>query len=169
MSGMFTLRNILVPVDFSDTSRDALRYAREVGRPFGSRLHVLHVLPDPMRQPWAVDVAGIDFAELQDQWRVEAEGRLGALVAEEHLDPSAVTTAVVAGSAHESIVTYATEMGIDLVVVGTHGHGPIVHLLLGSVAERVVRQAGCPVLTIPHHKLRGAIAKAHAITRARQA
>jgi universal stress protein A len=151
---MLTLKTLLVAVDFSDTSADAVRYAQELARSFDAQLHLLHVVPDPLQQPWAVEAPGLDFPGLADQWRTDAQERLRVLGASTGLDPERTVLSVGTGVPHRVIVEYATEHAADLVVLGSHGHGPVVHFLLGSVAERVVRQAVCPVLIVPHLEIR---------------
>lgn len=151
---MLALRTLLVAVDFSDTSADAVRYARELAQCFQAHIHLVHVVPDPLQQPWAIEAPGLDFPGLADQWRVEAQERLAALATASNLNPSQTTTAVQAGVPHRSIVEYARAHGADLIVLGSHGHSPVVHFLLGSVAERVVRQSSTPVLVVPHHTIR---------------
>jgi nucleotide-binding universal stress UspA family protein len=157
---MRAIRNILVPTDFSDTSRAALKYAADLARRFDSRLHLLHVSPDPAQLPWAV---GPGLAEYVDGLEARCEKMLVALRAcatVEHLDPLRTTTRIVDGAAHHEILEYVRTQDIDLVVMGTHGHGALAHLLLGSVAERVVRHALCPVLVVPGR--RPATVRAHA-------
>ena len=151
---MLTIRTILVAVDFSDAAVDAVRYARELARSFDATLHLLHVVPDPLQQPWAVEAPGLDFPGLADQWRVDAMARLEALQASSDLVAAQTVLEVGAGPPHKVIVDYSVDHAVDLIVLGSHGHGPVVHFLLGSVAERVVRQATCPVLIVPHHTLR---------------
>jgi nucleotide-binding universal stress UspA family protein len=161
---VLTLRNVLVAVDFSDTSADAVRYARELVRSFNAAIHLLHVVPDPLQQPWAVEAPGLDFPGLSDQWQVEAHERLVALAASTELDTRQSTLAIRTGVPHRAIVDYAAEHGTDLIVLGSHGHSPVVHFLLGSVTERVVRQARCPVLVVPHHTIRSStpdVARGH--------
>jgi len=141
------IKNILVPVDFSATSDAALAYARMIADTFQSTLHVLHVVPDPGLQPWAAEAFGVSGATVRDQWEREAHARLAALIPEVERTPKMLTATRV-GAAVWEILQYAQQAHIDLIVMGTHGRGPIAHALLGSVAERVVRKASCPVLTI---------------------
>jgi universal stress protein A len=150
---MLTVRTLLVAVDFSDTATEVAEYGRELARSFGAAVHLLHVVPDPLQQPWAVEAPGLDFPGLSDQWRAEARERLHALATQVGLGERTVL-AVAAGVPHRSIVDYAAEHTADMIVLGSHGHGPVIHFLLGSVAERVVRQAVCPVLIVPHARLR---------------
>ena len=137
-----TLSRILLPTDFSDTAQYALDYARELARRFGASVHLLHVVPDPM-QNWAVEGMPV-VSDLAEQWKADAERRL----AEVRLDGPQTVRAVRVGHAFVEILQYAAHNGIDMIVMGTHGRGPVEHLLLGSVAEKVVRKASCPVLTV---------------------
>jgi nucleotide-binding universal stress UspA family protein len=146
---MPAIRSVLVPIDFSDTSRAALRYAVDLAKRFHSRLHLLHVFPDPVRQPWVFEAGLAGYVEGLALRREETIVALRALATEAHLDPRHTTTRVVDGAAHHEIIDYARKQGVDLIVMGTHGHGALTHLLLGSVAERVVRHALCPVLVVP--------------------
>ena len=150
---MLTAKTLVVAVDFSDTAMETTAWGRALARSFGAVVHLLHVVPDPLQQPWAVEAPGLDFPGLSDHWRTEARERLHTLAAESGLEEATVF-AVAVGVPHRMIVDYAAEHAADLIVLGSHGHGPVVHFLLGSVAERVVRQAICPVLIVPHARLR---------------
>lgn len=142
------LTRILVPTDFSATSAAAVKYGVALAEAFGAQLHLLHVLEPPA--PWlageiAMVSAPVDEAEL----RRSAETELtGLLTRDEHARLRAVV-ATATGAPFAEIVRYAGREQIDLVVMGTHGRGAMAHLLIGSVAENVVRKAPCPVLTIP--------------------
>ena len=136
------LTRILLPTDFSDTAGYALDYARELAGRFGASVHLLHVVPDPM-QNWAVDAMPVD-TDLAERWKADAERRLE----EVRLDGLQTVRAVLIGHAFVEILRYAADNEIDMIVMGTHGRGPVEHLLLGSVAEKVVRKASCPVLTV---------------------
>ncbi|APW59734.1 universal stress protein [Paludisphaera borealis] len=145
---MIDIERILAPTDFSTHAQQALRYACDLAERLGADLYILHVLseivptgPDPLLMP-----------VMPPQFYQEDEDR-AAKSLETVLDPSwgkprTVTTAVRWGTAAEAIVDYASEQKIDLVVIATHGRSGLSHVLLGSVAERIVREAPCPVLTI---------------------
>ena len=137
-----TLGRILLPTDFSDTAQHALDYARELARRFGAGVHLLHVVPDPM-QNWAVEAMPV-VSDLAERWKADAERRLGEI----RLDGLHTVRAVRVGHPFVEILRYAADNAIDMIVMGTHGRGPVEHLLLGSVAETVVRKASCPVLTV---------------------
>jgi nucleotide-binding universal stress UspA family protein len=151
---MAPFRTILVAVDFSETSSDALLGALELARPGHGHIHLLHVVPDVLRMPWMVEAPGIDFADLQLRSNEQAQERLTALAASLPLPRLDVSTAVLVGTAAIEIVHYANEHAADVIVLGTHGHGIVKRYMLGSVTERVIRQAGCPVLVVPHRTLR---------------
>jgi universal stress protein A len=140
---MITINTILVPTDFSDASIAAQRYAAGLAEAFGSRVHLLHVVQDPYVQPWAAEAFGVSLAGVLERWEDDARAQLQQLAGDA---PIECVTRV--GHPFVEILSYAAEHRIDLIVMGTHGRGPVAHMLLGSVAERVVRKAPCPVLTV---------------------
>ncbi|MCC7034990.1 MAG: universal stress protein [Acidobacteria bacterium] len=145
---MIALKHVMVPTDFSETSGIALKYGKAFAEAFGATLHVVHIIEEPYGQPWAVEAYGFSLAALQDEWIKEAKGRMETiLTAEERASLKAVTTTVLGHPVME-IQRYAKDNGIDLIVMGTHGRGPLGHVVMGSVAERIVRKAPCPVLTV---------------------
>jgi len=137
-----TLTRILLPTDFSDTAQHALDYARELAGRFGASVHLLHVVPDPM-QNWATEAMPV-VSDLAERWKADAQRRLEEI----RLDGPQTVRAVRIGHAFVEILQYDGDHAIDMIVMGTHGRGPVEHLLLGSVAEKVVRKASCPVLTV---------------------
>ena len=140
---------ILVPTDFSPASEAALAAALELADRFGASIHLLHVLEDPYStSAYATEVYGFLPPGLRETWQENAEKRLDALLPREHGTRSGGSCAVVFGSPARAIVDHAHGAGIDLIVMGTHGRSGVAHLLLGSVAERVVRTAACPVMTV---------------------
>ena len=147
---MIKISKVLVATDFGEASESALNYGREFARTFGAALHVLHVVDNPMI--WAgPEAVSIDFARLQAELEAGAEQALGRLVTAEDRDQLKAVTAIRCGSSPAfEIAAYAKAEGIDLVLMGTHGRGPMGHLLMGSVAEKLVRIAPCPVLTVRH-------------------
>lgn len=145
---MISLKTILVPSDFSDCSEAAVRYGRALASAFHSTLHLLHVVQDPYTQPWAAEAFPAPIGDLLEQWQAQAASRLTSVVPES--ERAGVVVATLIGSPFFEILRYAREQSVDLIVIGTHGRGPIGHMLLGSVAEKVVRRAPCPVLTVRH-------------------
>jgi universal stress protein A len=141
------LKRLLVPTDFSPTSARALEYAGVLAKQFGASLHLLHVVAFPMQTVASPEGYWVELSGFRQRMREDAE-RLIAQVAAS-LSGVQLTTEVVEGqSPARAIVEAATERASHLIVMGTHGHGGVTHLLLGSVAERVVRTAPCPVLTV---------------------
>ena len=152
---MITLKNILVAVDFSEPSDNALAYGRELARTFGGTLHVLHAVGSVVAATLGMDSYTADLVSLQHELEQSARRQLDALVGDEDRRLlSAKTVIQTSSSAAAAIVDYAKDARIDLIVLGTHGRGGMTHLLMGSVAERVVRTAPCPVLTVrtPEHE-----------------
>ena len=148
--GMTSLRIILVPSDFSETSDVARGYAKELVRRFDGVLHLLHVVSDADISPGTEAFWGVSAQELQRRRVAEATAKLEGLCSAEEQTAFRVQTVVEVGTPFVVIVRYARRHGVDLIVMGTHGRGAVKHLLLGSVAEQVVRQAPCPVLTVRH-------------------
>jgi nucleotide-binding universal stress UspA family protein len=146
-----TISRILVPVDFSAYSERALDYAIALAARLDASLHLLHVVEDPM-VTGALVPEGVmtDFAELRAELMADAEQRLLAYRGQAERAGVPVVTAARWGFTSATILEYAAGLNIDLVVMGTHGRTGMAHLLMGSVAERVVRQAACPVLTVRH-------------------
>ncbi len=136
-------KEILVPMDFSETSRHALAYAQTIAKALGASVHVLHVILDPYSQAWSVEVPEMNLGGLEDAWLTHAQKRLDELTVDAPGDRVVMT-----GQPFSEIIRYVEAHGIDLIVMGTHGLGGIEHMLLGSVAEKVVRKAPCPVLTV---------------------
>lgn len=145
-----SLRHILVPTDFSECSAVAYRYARAMAERFGATLHVLHCVQSPFDQPWAAEVYAVSQADFDEVARKESDAQLAALVPEGERAQVNARLVTKFGPPFLSIIQYAQQEPIDLIVMGTHGRGAVAHLLIGSVAENVVRKAPCPVLTVRH-------------------
>jgi nucleotide-binding universal stress UspA family protein len=147
---MIKISNVLVATDFSEASDPALKYGREFARTFGAVLHVLHVVENAMTWTGA-EVVGVDFARLQADIEEGARGTLNRIVTPEDREQLKAVTIIRTGNSPAfEIAEYAKDHGIDIILMGTHGRGLVKHLLLGSVAEKVVRIAPCPVLTVRH-------------------
>jgi nucleotide-binding universal stress UspA family protein len=142
------IKRVLAPTDFSGHSEHAVRYACSLAERFEAELHLVHILseiipagPDPLLMP----VMPPQFYEESER---RAKETLRHLLRPAWGKPASVTTAVRWGSPVEAIVDYCKELAIDLLVIATHGRTGLSHVLLGSVAERIVREGPCPVLTI---------------------
>jgi nucleotide-binding universal stress UspA family protein len=145
---MIVLKNILVATDFGEPSAAALTYGRDLARSYSAALHVLYVA-DNLVLRFASESSLAMLPDLQGQMEANAAERLNALVTEEDRRQLHAKAIVVASlTPAEAIVEYARSHAIDLIVIGTHGRGALGRFLLGSVAERVVRTAPCPVLTV---------------------
>lgn len=141
---MIGLKRILVPTDFSKTSEAAVTYAAELAKAFNASLHLLHVLERS-------SAASLEFPlQLEQEMEQAAEKRLGSILTDEQKAALRPGFAIVAGDPFLEIVRYAHANGMDLIVMGTHGRGLVGHMLMGSVAEKVVRKAPCPVLVVRH-------------------
>ena len=146
---MMTIHNILIATDFSDTSAAALTYARELAHAFNGTLHVLHVTGNVVAQAIGIEGYTTDWVALQQEVDDAARKQLEGIVTENDRQTlSAKAIVITSSSPAQAIVSYANDAHVDLIVVGTHGRGGMAHLLMGSVAERVVRTAPCPVLTV---------------------
>jgi nucleotide-binding universal stress UspA family protein len=143
---MAAWKKLCCAIDFSDASRAAMRQAAALARRLDAELDLLHVhVPQPVAPPDLVTPA-LDFAEIAS---AELKGAMAAWQEEaERIAGRAVRSTVLPGAVVDEIVRFTTERGHDLVIVGSHGLTGVKRLLLGSVAERVVREAPCPVLVI---------------------
>lgn len=146
---MMALKNILVATDFGDASAAALAYGRELARTFDATLHVLHVADDVYMRLGGDAYVGV-LPELQKDIEASANRQLDDLLVSNDARPVVKRAVVTSAATAVAIVQYARDLGIDLIIVGTRGRGAMAHLLMGSVAERVVRTANCPVLTVRH-------------------
>lgn len=144
---MIELNKVLHPTDFSDNSQQSLRYACSVAERFGAELHLIHIVSEAM-----VTVSPPMSGFLPEGYASDvlesAENQLDKLPDPDWVVNLKVVRKVVEGSAFLEIIRYADANDIDMIVMGTHGYTGIMHLLMGSVAENVVRKASCPVLTV---------------------
>jgi universal stress protein A len=147
---MQNVKRILVPVDFSDASRQALVYAGELAACFGAELELLHVWDVPPYIPpeAMVGVPGTDARSLGQLAREHARDEMARLLADYQGKLPIAETLLESGDPARVIVEVAERRESDLIVIGTHGRTGFSHLLLGSVAEKVVRRATRPVLTV---------------------
>jgi nucleotide-binding universal stress UspA family protein len=147
------ITRILVPVDFSDPSLEALDYAIEFGRPFKPEFVVLHVL-EPIYYPGPGDMygAGYDMGSVYRELERAAREQLSRLASTLQKKRLTVRTLLRVGTAYHAIVATAKRLKADLIIMSTHGRTGFSHALMGSVAEKVVRSAACPVLTVRGQK-----------------
>jgi len=140
------LKKILVPTDFSETSKKAVQYAVRFAEQFGCEIVLLHVI-EPVTAvagaPLAVDI----FPEAEED-AIAAEAELGWLATRSRNHQNSFTSVVRIGHAPNEITKAAKELDVDLIMIATHGYTSWRHLCIGSTAERVVRTAPCPVLVV---------------------
>lgn len=141
------LRRILVPIDFSDHSKKALQYAIPFAEQFKSSIDLLYVV-EPTVYPADFSFGQVGFPSVEDELRQRGAEELRALMKNEIGTRVESRFAVRTGKAFNEIDQYARDEGIDLVVIATHGHSGMEHVLFGSTAEKVVRYAPCPVLVV---------------------
>jgi nucleotide-binding universal stress UspA family protein len=145
------LSHILCPTDFSAGSEAAFQTAITLARDSGARLTLLHVQHIPATALPDVFFA-LTPALLQDAER-SIDGHLAQLVARARAAGVEAAPRTLFGAAHREICAVAAELSVDLIVVGTRGRSGLMHVLYGSVAERVVRGAPCPVLAVHPHEV----------------
>lgn len=143
----FKLKRILVPVDFSECSSQALEYALAFAEQFQAQLTLLHVV-EPAFTPDHYPGLAAPMSEVNDNQVQIGRERLEELARKRVGHRVPVESLVRMGRAHSEIPDTAQALGADLIIMGTHGHTGLKHVLLGSTAEKVVRHAACPVLTV---------------------
>ena len=141
----FKLKRILVPIDFSDCSKKALRYALPFAQQHQASLILLYVVPKSYS---AGEYGGIDYAQLEASMKEGSEQELAKLAMDEVSGKVSTEALVRVGSPTEEIIEVARSLPADLIVISTHGRTGLKHLLLGSVAEHVVQRAPCPVFVV---------------------
>jgi nucleotide-binding universal stress UspA family protein len=148
---MIALKNILIATDFGEAADSALAYGRELAARFGATLHVLHVAQNVYLSALGAENFATIAPNLHQDFVDAAVKELDKrLIDCDRNGPSTRRLVVTSSSPAFAIVDYASDRDIDLIVMGTHGRGPLGHLVMGNVAERVVRLAPCPVLTVRH-------------------
>ena len=145
---MLKASRILVPIDFSDYSARALDCAKTLAEKFNASLHLLTVVPDPFALPNPGPMYVPVSPEYVDGLRRDAESHLRGLLTQSEQAQFRAESAVAFGDPYQEISDYVQRASIDLIVMGTRGRGGIAHMMLGSVAEKVVRTAPCPVVTV---------------------
>ncbi|PYK98861.1 MAG: universal stress protein [Verrucomicrobia bacterium] len=143
---LLRIKSILVPIDFSTSSKKALQYAVPFARQFGAKLTLLHVV-EPVATP--------DFANSfplmmeNDKVKAASRGQLEHIIKEQAIAPKLVEKTLVRfGRSFHEIADAARTLKVDLIIISTHGYTGLKHALLGSTTERVVRYAPCPVLVV---------------------
>jgi nucleotide-binding universal stress UspA family protein len=145
------IRSILVPIDFSGHSKNALQYALPIAEKFKASIHLVYVV-EPTMYPADLGFGQVVLPGVEDELREKGGDELKALIRREIGSRVASSWIVRTGNPHQEILREAEERGVDMIVVATHGHSGVEHMLFGSTADRVVRHARCPVLTVSPRK-----------------
>ena len=145
----FKLKNILVPIDFSDHSRKALQYALPFAEKCGAKIILLHVVePRVYPENYFDVIVPAEMEAVNTNLATTGRQRLAELRREEISPKIAADTIVRTGQPYAEIINTAKEWDIDLIIIATHGYTGLKHVFLGSTADKVVRHAPCPVLTV---------------------
>jgi len=145
---MFNIKNILMPTDFSKRSLAAAEYALELASQYNAKLHILHVLE---KTPPVLAIRSFDLSEekiiesIENDAKESMEAAIKSINNEKNVE---LVPVIRKGIDYEEIVKYSEENDIDVIVIATKGRTGLMHTLIGSVAEKVVRHASCPVLVI---------------------
>lgn len=141
------IKKILVPIDFSDYSKSALKYAVSFAKLFNSEMVLIYVV-EPIIYPPDFSMGQIAIPSVNTEWDKTAIEQLEKLSKSEIPVNIKVKTLVKTGKPFVEIIETASEENVDLIIIATHGHSGVEHILFGSTAEKVVRKAPCPVLTL---------------------
>ncbi len=144
---MEMIKKILVPIDFSDYSKNALKYAVQFSKFFEAKIYLIYVI-EPMVYPSDFSLGQVSIPSTEYDMQDRAKSELELLVKNEITEELCTEVIIKAGKPFVEIIDTASELDIDLIIIATHGHTGMEHLLFGSTAEKVVRKAPCPVLTL---------------------
>jgi len=144
---MEQIKKILVPIDFSDYSKNALKYAAQFAKQFNARIYLVYVV-EPMIYPADFSMGQVAIPSTDIDLHSRAEEELKKLSKEIIGGSLQVEILIKTGKPFVEIIEAASSNDVDLIIIATHGHTGVEHLLFGSTAEKVVRKAPCPVLTL---------------------
>ena len=144
---MIRLKRILVPTDFSEFADQAMHFACDIACRFDSEVTLLNVIQNPLTL-YPEERALFNVEEYESDLKQAAESQLEKLPGDESFKHINIVRLVRTGTPFLEIIRFAKSNSTDLIVMGTHGRTGVAHLLIGSVAEKVVRKAPCPVLTV---------------------
>mgnify|MGYP003417062116 FL=1 len=142
-----TINKVLVPIDFSDYSKSALRYAVNFAKSFNAEIILIYVV-EPVIYPPDFSMGQIALPSITTEWDDRAKDELQKLAKSEIIGAVKVKTIIKTGKPFVEIIETAKEENVDLIIIATHGRSGVEHILFGSTAEKVVRKAPCPVLTL---------------------
>jgi len=145
---MFNIKNILLPTDFSNLSLTAASYAIDLASQYGAKIHLLNVIE---KKPPILAIRAIDISEEKIMKSIEDSAKESLEKAKQKITKNnkvEIKSVLLKGNDYEEIVNYSNKEKIDVIVIATHGLTGLLHTLVGSVAEKVIRYAKCPVLVI---------------------
>jgi nucleotide-binding universal stress UspA family protein len=141
------IKKVLVPIDFSDYSKSALKYATDFAQNFNAEMFLVYVV-EPVIYPPDFSMGQIAIPSVNVEWDIKAKAELDKLAGSEIPDTIKVQTIIKTGKPFWEIIETAADEDVDIIIIATHGHSGMEHILFGSTAEKVVRKAPCPVLTL---------------------
>ena len=141
------LKRLLVPIDFSTHSKNALKYAIPFAEQFSASIDLIYVV-EPAIYPADFSIGQVGFPNIEDELRTRGSNELDELIGKEIANRVPTRRVVRTGKPFYEILQYAEEENIDLIVIATHGHSNVEHIFFGSTAEKIVRRAPCPVLVV---------------------
>ncbi|GBE01904.1 hypothetical protein BMS3Bbin06_02346 [bacterium BMS3Bbin06] len=141
------IKKILFPTDFMEGTAQAIPYAVDLAKKYGAKLYIFHVIFEVTRAS-GLYVPHVTLDDLYKNMKTEAEKEIKKVYIEELRGFEDVEYVVVKGVPYEEIINFAEDKGIDLIVIGTHGRKGLDRLFFGSTAEKVIKQAQCPVMTV---------------------
>lgn len=141
------INKILVPIDFSDYSKSALKYSITFAKQFNAELILIYVV-EPVIYPPDFSMGQIAIPSVNTEWDERAREELNKLAKNEIPADLKSKTVIKTGKPFVEIIDTASEEDVDIIIIATHGHSGVEHILFGSTAEKVVRKAPCPVLTL---------------------
>ena len=141
------IKNVLVPIDFSDYSKSALKYAVNFCKNNNAEMTLIYVV-EPVIYPPDFSMGQIAIPSVNTEWDERAKQELDKLAKEQIPEGVSVKTIIKTGKPFIEIIETASELDVDLIIIATHGRTGVEHILFGSTAEKVVRKAPCPVLTL---------------------
>lgn len=142
-----SIKKVLVPIDFSDYSKSALKYAVNFAKTFKADITLIYVV-EPIIYPPDFSMGQIAVPSVNTEWDEVAKEELNKLAKSEISNDVNVKTIIKTGKPFIEIIETAVEDNTDIIIISTHGHSGVEHILFGSTAEKVVRKAPCPVLTL---------------------
>lgn len=144
---MEMIKKILVPIDFSDYSKNALKYAADFAKFFNAKVSIVYVI-EPLVYPSDFSLGQVAIPNFEFDLQDKAKEELNSLIHEIFGDNAENEIIIKSGKPFLEIIETAEEIDADLIIIATHGHTGVEHLLFGSTAEKVVRKAPCPVLSL---------------------